>query len=62
MNFFRSNKESFGALLLAFMAMLMLAGCSSSDESSDSSSGGGCETGDKGICCDVDPMQPGCAG
>ncbi len=40
------------ATLLAIMAMLMLAGCSSTDEAAQ-------EEG-TGVPCDIDPMQPGC--
>jgi hypothetical protein len=55
------------ATLLAIMAMLMLAGCSSTDEAAqEDTSGGDCmgggPRGDQGICCDVDPMQAGCPG
>ena len=51
---------------LTVIAFSMLPACSSSDESSapppeDSGAGSSdCERGDQGICCDIDPMQPGC--
>jgi len=52
------------ATLLAIMAMLMLAGCSSTDEAAQEDTGGDCigggPRGDQGICCDVDPFQEGC--
>ena len=62
------NKISLAALLLASMALVMLPGCSSTEETTDSGGGGGEEClgggprGDNGICCDADPIQPGCPG
>ncbi len=53
-------KALLAALMLAFTMSVAFSGCSSSEE--ESADGGGCEKGDQGICCDVDPMQQGCAG
>jgi hypothetical protein len=44
--------------MLAFTMSVAFSACSSSEESDD---GGGCKKGDQGVCCDVDPMQQGCA-
>ena len=68
MNILKFNKISFAALLLSLMALVMLPGCSSTEEAPPPDGGGGeaCigggPRGDNGICCDVDPMQPGCPG
>jgi hypothetical protein len=54
------HKRSLATLLLASMAMLMLAGCSSSDEAAQEDCAGGGPRGDEGVCCDLDQIQPGC--
>ena len=56
MNLLELRKKSLAALLLA---MMMLPGCSSTEEA-PASDGGGVPTGDKGIPCDLDPLQTGC--
>ena len=56
MNIFKLYKISLAALLLAPMALVMLSGCSSTEEAPPPE-----ETGDTGVPCDVDMMQPGCS-
>jgi hypothetical protein len=48
------HKKSLATLLLAIMAMLMLAGCSSTDEAAQPEDTSG------GVPCELDMMQPGC--
>lgn len=56
-------KALLAALMLAFTMSVGFSGCSSSEEEAPpADTGAGCEKGDQGICCDVDPMQQGCAG
>ena len=68
MNMFKLNKISLAALLLASMALVMLPGCSSTEEVPPPTDGDdeacldGGPRGDNGICCTVDPAQPGCPG
>jgi hypothetical protein len=68
MNILKFNKISLAALLGASMALVMLPGCSSTEETPATDDGGGEEClgggprGAEGICCDVDPIQPGCPG
>jgi hypothetical protein len=59
MNLLELRKKSLAALLLASVALVMLPGCSTTEETS-STDGGGVPTGDKGIPCDLDPLQTGC--
>jgi outer membrane protein assembly factor BamE (lipoprotein component of BamABCDE complex) len=51
------HKRSLATLLLAIMAMLMLAGCSSSDEAAQEDT----SSGDTGVPCELDIMQEGCS-
>jgi hypothetical protein len=53
------RKKSLAALLLASVSLVMLPGCSSTEEA-PATDGGGVPTGDKGIPCDLDPLQTGC--
>jgi hypothetical protein len=48
------HKRSLATLLLAIMALLMLAGCSSSDEAAQP------EDTSSGVPCELDMGQPGC--
>ena len=54
--------------LLVLAALIMLPACSSTEEAPPPASGEpppeegvDCVRGDQGICCDLDPMQGGCA-
>jgi outer membrane protein assembly factor BamE (lipoprotein component of BamABCDE complex) len=59
MNIVKFNKISLAALLLASMALVMLPGCSSTEEAPAPDTGT-TPTGDDGIPCEIDMMQPGC--
>jgi len=59
MNIFKLNKISLAALLLAPMALVMLPGCSSTEEEPAADTGT-TPTGDTGVPCEIDMMQPGC--
>ena len=60
MNIYKLNKISLAALLLASMALVMLPGCSSTEEEPAADTGT-TPTGDTGVPCEIDMMQPGCS-
>jgi len=59
MNHFELSRKSLIVMLLSMMALVMLPACSSTEEA-PATDGGGVPTGDKGIPCDLDPLQTGC--
>jgi len=58
MNLLELRKKSLTALLLASVALVMLPGCSSTEEAPAADTP---PTGDTGVPCDLDMMQPGCS-
>jgi hypothetical protein len=59
MNHFELSRKPLIVMLLSLMALVMLPACSTTEETSSTDSGG-VPTGDKGIPCDLDPLQTGC--
>jgi len=52
-------RKFFLATVMALAALMMLPACSSTEEAPPPEETGG--TGDTGVPCDVDMMQPGCS-
>jgi len=61
MNIFELSRKSLIVMLLSLMALVMLPACSSTEETPTTETGTEPPpTGDTGIPCELDMMQPGC--
>ena len=59
MNLLELSKKSLFVLLLSLMALVMLPACSTTEEEPAADTGS-TPTGDTGVPCELDMMQPGC--
>ena len=59
MNLLELSKKYLFVLLLSLMALVMLPACSTTEEEAAADTGS-TPTGDTGVPCELDMMQPGC--